>query len=108
MKLPQLYWDRSEFQMFCIGFGCFFAVAMIWHAWVLYDYFRNGPQNWRIARHELTFLVAHPYLFAPAFGILFATANRGLLEGIKILDWRSALLVALLLLVVLICWNNQR
>jgi hypothetical protein len=41
-------------------------VALIWHIRLLF----NLHEHWKWAKHELTYLVAHPLLFAPAIGLV--------------------------------------
>lgn len=103
MTLRRWYWDRTEFQKFCLGFGVFFVFGCIWHVRLLFD----CSANWWWAKHDLTFLIAHPFLFAPAFGLVLAFLDRKIVEGTS---WTLPILTLLfvILAVILTCIDHSR
>jgi hypothetical protein len=94
-RVRDFWWSRNEFQKFYWGFGLFFAVAMIWHFAVL----TSCDERWNLAKHQLTYLIAHPFLFAPAFGLLCTVVNRRLLS--QMVGWYFVLVVFLAVVIVL-------
>jgi hypothetical protein len=95
--LLERYWGMPRLRKFYLGFVVCLAVACIWHGYLVLDAYSGiaGGNNWVWAKHELTFLIAHPFLFAPAVGIVLSVLNRDFLRGL-----RRGELIALVLLIL--------
>jgi hypothetical protein len=72
---------------------------MLWHLWIILD----CSADWGTAKHDLTFLVAHPFLFAPAIGLIFSTIDDKRLGKRAILF----LVTAAIIVAGIITWINQ-
>ncbi len=94
---PVGYWSLTQFQKFCLGFLAFFLIGFLWHIFLFLDF----AEHWPWAKHELTFLVVHCFLFAPACGLVFTIVDRSLLQELRL--WKYGILVVFLLLVLGLC-----
>ncbi|HEX3600498.1 MAG TPA: hypothetical protein VHU84_10175, partial [Lacipirellulaceae bacterium] len=83
------YWQLTQFWKFFIGFITFFVIALIWHLSLL-----DSSSHWARSKHDLTFLVCHPFCFAPAMGLLFSVLDRELLMSLRF--WYAVLLLFIL------------